>query len=89
MVGVSKDFFEKKAPINALRHRPEGQGNGWFLWTGGEILNDPSFFEPLHIEHLEEKFPEILKYLALKPGFRVQFDLKGYEDVWFDEKLLS
>ena len=31
---------------------------------------------------------EVLKYLALEPGFRIQIDYKGYEDVWKDESLL-
>jgi hypothetical protein len=43
MIGVSKDLFDKKPPINGLRHSPEGHENGWFFWTGGEIPNDPGW----------------------------------------------
>jgi hypothetical protein len=87
MVGVSEDFLKKKIPINGLRHKPENNGSGWFLWSGGEISEDPSFFKPIHIKHLIEEFPEIVKYLGLPSGSRIQIDLKGYEDIWFDEKL--
>ena len=91
MVGVSKSFLERNLfPINGLRHSPEGIGSGWFFWAGGdEIPPDPKFFEPVHVKHLLEEFPEIVKYLALPPGARIQIDLVGYEDVWFDETLLK
>jgi len=75
MVGVAKDLFDKKPPIDGLRHAPEGQSNGWYFWTGGEIPDDPTFFEPIYVEHLYSKFPELIKCLALEPGFRIQFDL--------------
>ena len=89
MVGISKELFSGQVPINGLRHKIEGQGSGWFFWTGGEIpQDDPEYFQPLHIKHLQEKLPEVLKYLALEPGFRIQIDYKGYEDVWKDESLL-
>ena len=46
-----------------------------------------SFFEPLHVAHLSEYAPAMLRYLALEPGWRVL--LAGeYVDVWFDEALL-
>lgn len=90
MVGVSKDLFSGKVPINGLRHQPEGQGSGWFFWVGGEIpQDDPEYFQPLHVLHLEEKLPQVLKYLALEPGFRIQIDYKGHEDVWEDKNLLN
>jgi hypothetical protein len=90
MVGISKDLFSGEVPINGLRHLPEGQGSGWFFWTGGEIpQDDPKYFKPLHIFHLEEKLPQVLKYLALEPGFRIQIDYQGYEDVWEDKSLLD
>ena len=41
------------------------------------------------MEHLSEHLPEILRYLSLPPGFRFLIDNEGYEDVWFDESLLT
>lgn len=60
--------------------------NGWYIWSG-EWSDSDIFFNPIHAEHLIEKRPEILKYLSLDVGFRFQIDRKGYEDVWYDEKL--
>jgi hypothetical protein len=67
MVGVSKDLLSKIPPVNGLRHKPQGLGSGWFFWTGGEIPTDPDYFQPMHVEHLYLRFPELIKYLALEP----------------------
>ena len=76
-------------PINGLRIAPSGDTNGWYLWCGGEFSDDPSFFQPLHIEHVPEYLPLAIDYLVLPPGHRFQIDAKGYEDVWFDAALLE
>lgn len=56
----------------------------------GEIpQTDNDFFKPLHIRHLIEDRPVVLKYLGLPPGWRFQIDDKGYEDIWFDESILK
>ncbi len=74
-------------PINGLRHPPTCETSGWYIWAG-EFSTSPEFFSPLHISHLPERLPEVLKFLGLPPGSR--FLLSGdYVDVWFDESLLS
>jgi len=75
-------------PIHGLRHPPEGDTNGWYIWCG-EFSEADDFFEPLHLEHLSEYLPQALRYLSLPPGYRFLIDDVGYEDVWFDESLLS
>lgn len=87
-VGISLNVTQGVLPINGLRHPPEGDTSGWYLWAG-EVLSDaPDFFEPMHIEHLKTLCPSILKYLGLPPGYR--FIITGnYEDVWRDESLLN
>ena len=89
MVGVGKSLNSGMMPLNGLRHNPEGQGTGWFIWAGGEIPSGEKFFEPVHAKHVKEDYPNIFKFLSLAPGWRFQIDDKGYEDVWFDEKLLE
>ena len=75
-------------PINGLRHPPEGDTNGWYLWGGNELSDDPKFFAPLHTDHLVTQCPEAIKFLGLPPGYR--FLVAGdYVDVWFDESLLN
>ncbi|MEJ0001951.1 MAG: hypothetical protein WDN09_02105 [bacterium] len=91
MIGISKEIKEGIFPIHGLRHTPEGVGTGWFIWAGdGEIPQDNgTFFSPIHAEHIFQENPLFAKYLGLPPGWRFLIDDKGYEDVWFDEKLLK
>src|SRR6266436_8179780 len=70
-------------PINGLRHPPDGQVSGWYVWGGGEPSSDDHFFQPVHIEHLGEMLPAIIPYLGLPTGWRFQI-APGHEDVWFD-----
>lgn len=86
--GVAANVVSDVAPVNGLRHPPEGDTSGWYLWAGEELSSDPEFFRSVHIEHLREMRPEVVKYLALPPGWR--FLVAGdYEDVWYDESLLN
>jgi hypothetical protein len=66
-----------------------GDTSGWYIWAGeGSPSSDPDFFVPLHLEHLSEWRPEILKFLGLPPGWRFLTAGK-YEDVWYDATLLG
>ena len=65
-----------------------GDTSGWYIWAGEEFSKDPNFFMPLHIGHLKEWCPEIVKYLGLGPGWRFLI-APGYEDVWEDKSLLN
>ena len=87
-VGIAKNVKEGLVPINGLRHPPEGDTTGWYIWAGEELSDDPGFFLPLHVEHLKEWCPSVLKYLGLPPGWRFLID-GSYEDVWYDESLLE
>ena len=73
-------------PINGIRHNQESGTTGWYLWTG-EYSSEADFFQPLHAKHLDEKCPQVLKYLGLSPGWRFLI-ANNHEDVWFDECLL-
>ncbi len=75
-------------PINGLRHPPESGTSGWFIWAGEQLSPAPDFFQPLHVQHLAERCPEALPYLALPPGWRFLV-APGQEDVWFDASLLE
>ncbi len=86
-VGIARNVLEGLQPLNALRHAPEGDTSGWYIWAGEELSDAPDFFVPLHISHLADWCPQILPYLGLPPGWRVLL-APGYEDVWFDGDLL-
>jgi hypothetical protein len=87
-VGISKNFNVRQFPINGLRHPPQGDTTGWYIWSGEEFSRDPDFFVPLHTIHLSDRCPEIMKYLGLGPGWRFLV-APGQEDVWFDASLLE
>ena len=47
------------------------------------MSEDPDFFEPLHVAHLESWCAAAMPFLLLPPGWR--FLVAGdYSDVWFD-----
>lgn len=75
-------------PINALRFKPENGTCGWFIWCGEHGTTDDNFYQPLCVSHLSDHLPQLMPYLGLAPGWRVLL-APGYEDVWFDDKLLA
>ncbi len=78
----------ERVPINGLRHPPQGDTNGWYLWCGESFSEDADFFQPLHTRHVYDEYPSITKLLGLPPGYR--FLLAGeYLDVWYDSSLLN
>lgn len=86
-VGFALDT-QDRLPLNGLRHPPDGDTTGWYLWGGEEIPSNDDAFSPLHAKHLIEYNPEVLKFLGLPPGYR--FLIAGdYFDVWFDPSLLN
>jgi hypothetical protein len=87
-VGISRAVGSGQLPLNGLRHSPEGDTTGWYLWSGEYLDTDPDFFQPMHVEHLLSRCPEILPYLALPPGYRFLV-APDYEDVWEDPSLLE
>ena len=88
-VGVALNVRSTTVPIHGLRHPPAGDTTGWYIWAGKvEPSPEPDFFVPLHVEHLVEWRPEILKFLGMPPGWRFLTD-GTYEDVWEDQTLLN
>ncbi len=74
-------------PIHGLRHTPEDGTNGWYIWAG-ELSQSTDFFQPLCVEHLSDRCPVAVPFLALPPGWR--FLTNGdHIDVWYDSKLLN
>jgi hypothetical protein len=86
-VGIALKTLGQR-PLNALRHPPEGDTSGWYIWGGENLSSDPAFFEPLHVSHLSEYCPTLLPYLALAPGWRVLL-APQQEEVWYDQSLLK
>jgi hypothetical protein len=74
-------------PIHGLRHRPERNTNGWYIWAG-EYFAASDFFSPLHTLHMIEQAPEVINYLGLPPGCRFLL-ADDHSDVWFDPALLT
>ena len=74
--------------LNGLRHKTKKGEVCWFIWSG-EYSEEDNFFKPICAEHLLQRKPKLIDYLGLDEGFRFLINEKGYEDVWFDEKLLE
>ncbi|MFK7889033.1 MAG: hypothetical protein AB8G16_19415 [Gammaproteobacteria bacterium] len=66
-----------------------GDSNGWYFWSGKILGQSEDFFNSMHVEHLADYLPELTKYLNLPPGYRVLVHCDGYEDIWYDESLLT
>jgi hypothetical protein len=89
IVGIALSRPHELEPLQALRHPVAGESNGWFVWRGPAIpQDDDDFFVALHVEHLADREPDLVPYLALPPGWGVIL-AAGHEDVWFDERLLD
>ena len=88
-VGIAKNVAKEQDlwPLNGLRHPPEADTAGWYLWAGEAFPENPRLWVPLHAAHLAQYRPICLPYLALPPGWRFLL-APGYEDVWYDETLL-
>jgi hypothetical protein len=87
-LGVARNVRSGLAPFNGLRHPPQGDTTGWYLWAGEELSQASDFFVPLHVEHLADWCPAAIPYLGLRPGWRFLI-APGHEDVWFDDSLLN
>lgn len=76
-------------PINGLRHSETERTCGWYIWCGSDLSDDRCFFSPLHVVHISEYLPQVIPFLDLPPGYRFQIDGAGYEDIWFDNSLIT
>ncbi len=87
-VGIAWNVRDGLQPVNGLRHPPEGDTTGWYIWAGEHLSEEPDIFVPLHVSHLAEWCPAVLPFLELPPGWRFLI-APGYEDVWEDPTLLD
>jgi hypothetical protein len=37
-IGIARNVREGVLPIHGVRHKPEGDTTGWYIWAGGEPL---------------------------------------------------
>jgi hypothetical protein len=86
--GVDPQVRSGITPLNGLRHQPEGDTTGWYIWAGETLSDDPNFFEPVHVSHLGDWCPTAIPYLGLPPGWRFLI-ASDHEDVRFDDSLLG
>lgn len=87
-IGISLNLRSGLLPVNGMRYYPENGTNGWYIWAGEEMGAEADFFVPLHMEHLTEWCPQVMKFLALPPGWRF-LCAPDYEDAWSDEEFLK
>jgi hypothetical protein len=87
-VGAARNIRNGLQPLNGLRHLPEADTSGWYLWAGTELSDEPDFFVPIHASHLAEWNPTAISFLALPPGWRF-LKAPDAEDIWEDPTLLD
>lgn len=87
-LGLSLDFSLDNYPLNALRHHPENGTCGWYLWSGETFSAAEDFFQPIHVSHIAELYPGLMKFLGLAPDWRFLI-APDFEDVWWDSALLT
>jgi hypothetical protein len=87
-VGLAPNVRAGLQPLNGLRHPPEGDTTGWYIWAGQEFSDAADFFEPVHVSHLADLCPSVLRLLGLPPGSRFLTD-GAHLDVWEDLSLLD
>jgi len=86
-LGISDNAQSGELPINGLRHLPVYGTCGWYIWAGTEMSHATDFFKPIHVFHLYDTFPDVLRFLGLPPGWRFLL-APDHEDVWHDLSLL-
>ena len=75
-------------PINGMRIPALSGSTGWYVYGGTEQTAESDFYKPLCITHLHKYCEIVLPYLCIPSDWRFQIDGDGYEDVWYDEKLV-
>lgn len=89
-LGASRAVIENSTwewPLHGLRHPPQADTTGWYLWTG-ELQEDTDFFQPWHVTHALGRCPDLRRLLELPPGSRFIY-APDYTDVWQDATLLE
>ena len=89
-IGASRSVIEQSDwdwPLHGLRHPPEGDTTGWYLWTG-DLDQAPDFFQTWHVAHVLDRAPDLAPILDLPPGSRFIY-APDHLDVWQDESLLD
>ena len=86
-VGITTNARGNTFPLKGVRHIPAADTTGWYIYAGDKTSQDSDWYKPLHVEHLREFCPMVLKYLGLPPGWGFVV-APGYEDVWEDKTFL-
>lgn len=69
MIAFNDSLLLDTKPIDELRHPSTQSIAGWYLWSAGDIpQEDDEFFKPVHVLHLLQDRPIVLKYLGLPAG---------------------
>jgi hypothetical protein len=77
-VGVALETLQL-LPLNVRRVTPEHGHSGWYVWGGEGRSSEVGFFQSLPVARLLERHPQIMPFLALAPGWRVQWRPEAYQ----------
>jgi len=87
-VNVTSKLLEGTHFVYGLRLAPTDDRTGWFFWTE-ELFPPLPRFSAIQVAEFEERWPEVIKFLGLPPGWRFVVDGYGYEREWEDRSFLN
>jgi hypothetical protein len=84
MIAIAIESLGKTPAYGTRMELPEGGDVSWFIHCG-EYSAATDFYQPIHVHHVSEMLPLVIKYLCLPTGAKFIIDTQGYEDVWMAE----
>jgi hypothetical protein len=85
LVVVSDDLDDVEAPIDGVRYDSPGAMSGWWITENG-YTGPASDLKTVHLYHLTQRRPDLIKFLALPFGYRFQQpENRAFPDPFEDE----
>lgn len=81
MVAVAMGSLGQSPVFGSRVQLSDGEDVSWFIHCG-EHSDAADFYQAIHLHHLYEILPQVVKYLGLPVDAKFIIDDEGYEDVW-------
>jgi len=61
----------------------KGEKISWYFYCGGSAEQSRQF-KPVHVAHLADVLPEVVRFLRMPPGSGFMIDSAGHEEIWVE-----
>ncbi|KVK86135.1 hypothetical protein WT01_14880 [Burkholderia cepacia] len=61
----------------------KGEKISWYFFCGGTAEQSRQF-KPVHVAHLADVLPEVVRFLKMPPGSGFMIDSAGHEEIWVE-----